>query len=82
MYVDRGHRGAGVAEDLLREAERQVAAGGFDEAWLAAATDNKRARRFYQRCGWEDRGAFDYDAETPGGPVAVPCHRYVRRVRP
>jgi ribosomal protein S18 acetylase RimI-like enzyme len=81
VYVDRAHRGAGAARELLREAERQVAAAGFAEAWLAVATGNTRARRFYERSGWEDRGAFDYAAAGPRGPVAVPCHRYARAVR-
>ena len=46
VYVSGGHRGSGVAGTLIAEAERQVRANGYDEAWLAVATGNARARRF------------------------------------
>jgi ribosomal protein S18 acetylase RimI-like enzyme len=80
VYVARDHRGSGVAGTLLAEAERQVKANGHDEAWLAVATGNARARRFYERSGWTDTGAFDYPAPSPQGPIPVPCHRYVKPV--
>ena len=78
VYVDRAARGSGVAGLLLAEVERQVAANGHSRAWLAVAAGNARARRFYERSGWVDDGAFDYQADGPEGPIAVPCHRYVR----
>jgi len=78
VYVDRAARGSGVAALLLAEAERQVAANGHGRIWLAVAAGNARARRFYERSGWLDDGAFDYQADGPDGPIAVPCHRYVR----
>lgn len=80
VYVARDHRGSGVAGTLLAEAERQVKANGHDEAWLAVATGNARARRFYERCGWTDAGAFDYPASSEDGSIPVPCHRYVKPV--
>ncbi|HET6298412.1 MAG TPA: GNAT family N-acetyltransferase [Kribbella sp.] len=80
VYVAREHRGAGVAGALLVEAERQVKANGHDQAWLAVATGNARARRFYERSGWIDGGAFDYPAPADGGPIPVPCHRYLRNL--
>jgi len=80
VYVSRHHRGSGVAGDLLAEAERLVAAGGHARAWLAVATGNDRARRFYARCGWADEGAFDYPAAGEDGPIPVPCHRYTKAV--
>lgn len=78
VYVDRAARGSGVAALLLAEAERLVAAAGHPRIWLAVASGNVRARRFYERSGWIDDGAFDYQADGPDGPIAVPCHRYVR----
>lgn len=75
VYVDAAHRGTGVASALLAEGERQVKAAGHARAWLAVATGNARARRFYEREGWVDEGAFDY---FPAGPIPVPCHRYAR----
>jgi GNAT superfamily N-acetyltransferase len=80
VYVAAGHRGSGVAGLLLTEAERLVAAGGHRRAWLAVATGNARARRFYERSGWTDDGPFDYAAAVPGGTIPVPCHRYVKPV--
>jgi len=80
VYVSRDHRGSGVAGVLLDEAVRQVKANGHAEAWLAVATGNARARRFYERSGWTDAGAFDYPADTEAGPIPVPCHRYTRQV--
>ena len=80
VYVGAAHRGSGVADALLGEAERQVLAGGHATAWLAVVAGNARARAFYERKGWSDEGAFDYAAATEDGPVSVPCRRYVKRL--
>jgi ribosomal protein S18 acetylase RimI-like enzyme len=82
VYVAAAHRGSGVAQRLLTEAERQVAAGGHRTAWLAVVAGNARARRFYERCGWSDGGAVEYAAEAPDGTIAVPALRYVKQVAP
>jgi len=82
VYVDAAHRGSGLADLLLRAAERLVAAGGHPRAWLAVATGNARARRFYQRQGWTDDGAFEHAAPVGDGSIAVACHRFVKDVRP
>ncbi|PXY19386.1 GNAT family N-acetyltransferase [Prauserella muralis] len=81
VYVAAGHRGSGVADVLLDEAERLVAEAGHPRAWLAVVAGNDRARRFYERRGWRDEGAFDYGAAVEDGTIAVPCHRYVKDVR-
>ncbi|MEI8411356.1 MULTISPECIES: GNAT family N-acetyltransferase [unclassified Kribbella] len=80
VYVSGDHRGSGIAGVLLTEAERQVKANGHAEAWLAVATGNARARRFYERSGWTDAGAFDYPASVETGTLPVPCHRYIKQV--
>ena len=80
VYVSRDHRGTGIAAILLAESERLVAVQGHRRAWLAVATGNDRARRFYARNGWADEGAFDYPAAGPAGPIPVPCHRYAKQV--
>ncbi len=79
VYVSRSHRGSGVAEELLDNARRAIGAAGHGVAWLAVATGNDRARRFYERCGWTDAGAFDYAAATESGSTPVPCHRFTAR---
>lgn len=78
MYVDRESRGSGVAAQLLAAAERVVAARGFEQTWLAVIPENIRARRFYERRGWVDQGAFSYEAEGDSGPIHVLCRRYVK----
>ncbi|HLI60824.1 MAG TPA: GNAT family N-acetyltransferase [Solirubrobacteraceae bacterium] len=80
VYVAPEQRGTGVAERLLAEAERQVAASAHDEAWLAVVPGNARARRFYERCGWADGGRIAYPADTADGAVIVEARRYVKRV--
>ncbi len=81
VYVAAEARGTGVAPTLLAEAERQVAAGGHDVAWLAVARGNAMARRFYEKRGWVDEGDLDYHVEAGGTPYISPCRRYTRRVR-
>lgn len=80
VYVARAHRGTGVAAALLARAEEIVAGGGHESAWLAVVAGNARARRFYERNGWTDRGLIDYPSVTAAGPIAIPAHRYEKRV--
>jgi ribosomal protein S18 acetylase RimI-like enzyme len=80
VYVDRRWRGRGMAEQLLRHAEGLIGQGGRRTAWLAVVAGNTRARRFYARLGWQDRGAFTYQAQTATGTFPVPAHRYEREV--
>ena len=78
LFVDRSARGKGVATPLIQDAERRVAAAGYSLIWLAVATENHVALRFYDKSGWQRLQAFDYPAETPNGIVPVPCYRYER----
>jgi ribosomal protein S18 acetylase RimI-like enzyme len=80
VYVDRSRRGGGVAGRLLRHAEAVIGRGGPRTAWLAVVAGNTRARRFYARLGWCDRGPFTYQAQTATGKFPVPAHRYEREV--
>ena len=82
IMVTAAARGRGVGGLLLAEAERQVAAAGHDEIWLAVVPGNTTARRFYESHGWVDRGEETYDAVTlAGGTVAVPVCRYVKGLK-
>lgn len=76
LYLDRSARGAGIGSLLLDEAERVVRAAGHPSAWLAVATGNTAARRFYEHHGWVDEGPFVHAAPVPDGAVGVPCHRF------
>lgn len=82
VYVDRAFRGTGLAEQLLDEAERQVAAAGHRTAWLAVVVGNARARSFYARRGWRDEGDLSYDVVALGEHFVSPCRRYVKDVAP
>ena len=79
LFVDRRHRGTGIAAELLGAGERRIASAGYEVAWLAVVPGNARARRFYERQGWSDDGPFDYQAGLEdGGTIGVPCHRYTK----
>jgi GNAT superfamily N-acetyltransferase len=78
VYVSGAHRGTGVAPALIAEAERHVRANGHEKAWLAVVEGNARARAFYERSGWIDEGAFDYEAAVGDQTIFVPCRRYTK----
>ena len=80
VFVGAAARGTGLADVLLAEAERQVAAGGHDVAWLAVVAGNARARRFYERCGWRDEGDLPYEVTAGGETFVSPCRRYAKAV--
>lgn len=79
MYVAKDARGSGVAATLLTHAEQTIATR-HARAWLAVVAGNVRARRFYERQGWQDAGPFDYFAEVDDGTFTVPCHRYEKQL--
>ncbi|MBB6474351.1 GNAT family N-acetyltransferase [Sphaerisporangium rubeum] len=74
LYLDRSGRGTGIGAVLLEAAERVVLAAGHPRAWLAVATGNHGARRFYARQGWTDEGSIAHPAPVS---VDVDCHRFV-----
>ena len=79
LMVSGAARGRGVGGLLLAEAERQVAAAGHAEVWLAVVPGNTTARRFYEGRGWRDHGEETYRSTTLAGPVVpVPVRRYVK----
>jgi GNAT superfamily N-acetyltransferase len=60
FYILKEHHGAGIAQVLmdwvLAEAERR----GARRLYLTVYTDNHRARRFYDRYGFEAVGRYDF----------------------
>ena len=81
LYVSTQWRGTDVAARLLGHAEATIAAH-HQTGWLAVVAGNTRARRFYERRGWHDRGDYDNVAETTTGTMIVPTRRYDKTVRP
>jgi GNAT superfamily N-acetyltransferase len=78
LYVAATHRGRGVGDALLADAERRIRAAGHPTAWLAVVPGNARARRFYGRRGWSDAGPFEYSAAAGEGSIPVPARRYLK----
>jgi GNAT superfamily N-acetyltransferase len=65
LYVAPQAWGAGVAVPLMDAAIAAIRAEGHDEASLWVVDANARARRFYEREGWEPTGETK---ETEVGP--------------
>ncbi|MEW6223651.1 MAG: GNAT family N-acetyltransferase [Chloroflexota bacterium] len=78
VYVAARHRGMGVADALMADAEGRIRDAGFGRAWLAVVAGNERARRFYERRGWIDEGPVVYLAPGRDRPIEVPAHRYAK----
>lgn len=76
IYVDRQHRGSGVALNLLSAGEALINAAGFELAWLAVVGGNARATAFYRRHGWVDRGPVTYPAEFGTATIGVSARRF------
>lgn len=56
FYADPRVWGVGVADPLIEHTELRLRAEGFETAVLWVLRDNPRARRFYERHGWEPSG--------------------------
>lgn len=60
LYILKQHHGVGIAHSLmdwgLAEARRRHA----EELYLTVYVDNHRARRFYDRYGFEPVGSYDF----------------------
>jgi ribosomal protein S18 acetylase RimI-like enzyme len=64
LRVRPGHRNRGVGSALLEEAENRLRGLGYRQAAIAAAKENSRARKLYERLGFraiaEDPGEWSY----------------------
>jgi GNAT superfamily N-acetyltransferase len=75
VYVDPRRYGDGIGHALLLESLWNRTALGHDRMYLWVLKGNSRARRFYERAGFEADGTEE-PFETDGVPV--PEVRYVR----
>ena len=64
LYLDPDQRGAGVADALMAWALGEAEARGAGEVFLSVYIDNHRARRFYERYGFETVGRYDFMVGT------------------
>lgn len=58
LYLLDRAKGTGSAQALMEWAMATARARGAAELWLSVYIDNHRARRFYERYGFEDRGPY------------------------
>lgn len=60
FYLDRRFHGDGNGLALLAGARREALARGADLLWLSVWEGNTRARRFYEKSGFEDVGESSF----------------------
>jgi ribosomal protein S18 acetylase RimI-like enzyme len=60
LYVLKEHHGSGIAAALTDWATTEARRQGFEELYLTVYVDNHRARRFYDRYGFEAVGRYDF----------------------
>ena len=60
LYLRYSAHGRGIADALMKWALEQAAARGAQELILSVFVDNNRARRFYERYGFEVVGKYDF----------------------
>ena len=60
LYVLTSHLGSGVGASLTDWALAEARRRGASELYLTVYTDNHRARRFYQRYGFEEVGPYTF----------------------
>jgi len=60
LYLRSNAHGRGIADHLMQWALREAAKRGARELVLSVYVDNHRARRFYERYGFEVIGKYDF----------------------
>jgi ribosomal protein S18 acetylase RimI-like enzyme len=60
LYVLKEHHGAGIAHELMDWAFDEARRRGARQLFLTVYVDNHRARRFYDRYGFEAVGRYDF----------------------
>jgi diamine N-acetyltransferase len=60
LYILKDHHGVGIAQALMDWAIEEARGGGAREMYLTVYTDNHRARRLYDRYGFEEVGPYSF----------------------
>jgi ribosomal protein S18 acetylase RimI-like enzyme len=60
LYVRNEHHGTGIARELMDWAIEEARRRGSEVLYLTVFVDNRRARRFYDRYGFEEVGRYDF----------------------
>jgi GNAT superfamily N-acetyltransferase len=74
LFVDRAWWGSGVAQTLHSMALEEAARRGFETIRLFTPVAHPRARRFYEREGWQSV------RELPDPPLGLPLIEYRREL--
>ena len=81
LYVDPVARGSGVARALLAQGEARIAER-YERGWLAVVAGNTRARRFYERAGWQEVGPIEQPSYAgPGQSLMIAALRYEKALK-
>lgn len=56
IYVDKAFHGKGIAQQLLSFVETFAKDNGYEVLWLGVWEHNYRAKKFYDKSGFEDSG--------------------------
>ena len=64
LYLDRTAHGSGIAHELMQWFLAEAANRAAEEVVLSVFVDNHRARRFYERYGFETVGKYDFMVGT------------------
>lgn len=64
LYILKEHHGVGIAHGLMDWALDEARKRGAEEMYLTVYVDNHRARRFYDRYGFEAVGRYDFMVGT------------------
>lgn len=60
LYLEEDAKGTGLAAALMEAALAEARARGVEELYLTVWIENHRARRFYERYGFEEVGAYAF----------------------
>jgi diamine N-acetyltransferase len=60
LYVDESMKGAGVADELMRDCVAWVRGKGATAVYLSVWEENHRAQRFYRRHGFRDHSEWQF----------------------
>ncbi len=85
LHVMTPLHGQGIGTQLIRTAEHLLTEHGYTWATIAAAKDNPRARRLYNRLGYvcfhEDPGEWSYiDPDGVKHQIVEPCWVFEKRL--
>ena len=60
LYVLKEHHGSGIARDLMNWTLAEAKRRNAEALYLTVYVDNHRAKRFYERYGFEDVGRYAF----------------------